>query len=490
MDPKHTLDTYPFKTRPFAHQYATLDNSWMRKNFALHLEMGLGKSRITIDTLGMLWLNDRVTHALVIAPAGVYRNWIKEFDKHLPDMVQINLHAWNKMTSKKEQAEFKELMEDESGAMQILLMNVEALSSAKGVKYAKEFLSKIPGPSAMVIDESSTIKNRTARRTKSAIALGKLADYRRVLSGLPTPNSPMDLFAPFQFLSGNEVNLLRFNNFYAFTGKYAIQKTVRLGSQRQFQTIVGYKNLDDLNSRVDEHAARLTKAECLDLPEKIYTTRECEMTGEQKRLYNSLKQEALTELQGCTVAPKNAITKLLRLQQLVCGHIGTDEGDVLEVDTSRMQCLLDTIEETTGKVVVWAHFRHTIQAIQAALAKAYGKESVESFYGDTPSKARVEINTRFQDPSSKLRFFVGNPSVAGYGLDLTASSTCIYFSRDFRLDTRLQSEDRLHRIGQTVPVTYVDIVTKDTLDSHVTAALRSKLNLSAKVLGEKAPQWV
>tara|TARA_Y100001963_G_scaffold101588_1_gene139757 strand:- start:3630 stop:5147 length:1518 start_codon:yes stop_codon:yes gene_type:complete len=487
-----SIESYPFKTRPFAHQYAVLEQSWRRKSFALHLEMGLGKSRITIDTLGMLWMNDMLTHAVIFAPAGVYRNWIKEFEKHLPDMVQLQLHVWNKLTSKKEQAAFHDILTEDNGCLKVLLINIEALSTPTGKGYtnAKKFLEKIPGPSAMVIDESTSIKNRGARRTKNAVNLSRLTTYRRVLSGLPTPNSPLDLFAPFEFLSGPGNNLLGFKNYYAFAGRYAVTQTMRLGSQRQFQKVVDYKNLADLQDRVDDHAARLTKEECLDLPEKTYLTREAELTPDQRKLYKRVAAEALVELGDDTIVSKNVITRLLRLQQIVTGHVGTDEGEVLDVESNRLQVLLDLLEETSGKVVIWAHFRHTIDLLTTELGKVYGKDSVASFYGDTPGAKRVEINKEFQDPRSKLRFFVGNPSVAGYGLDLTASSLCVYFSRDFRLDTRLQSEDRLHRIGQKNAVTYVDLVSPNTIDNHILKALRKKITLSSSVLGENVRAWL
>jgi SNF2 family DNA or RNA helicase len=455
--------------------------------------MGLGKTRITIDTLGLLWLNDYITHALILAPAGVYRNWEKEFVKHLPDTVRVEMHTWNKMTTKTEKASFAKLISPETGGdngcLKVMLMNVEALSTGKGYDFAKKFLQS-HGPGAMVVDESSTIKNRRARRTKNTVNLGRFAAYRRILSGLPTPNSPLDLWAPFEFLSGAQPNLLGYKNYYAFTGRYAIQRTMRLGSQRQFQTIVGYRNLEDLQSRVDNHAARLTKEECLDLPEKIYLTRESVLSPEQRRLYTQLKDEALAELGTLTVAPKNVISRLLRLQQVVCGHVGTDGGETVTVPGNRLKVLMELLEEIPGKVVIWANFRHSVKMIHDEIAKTYGKDSVAMFYGDTTTAKRVETNTSFQDPKSELRFLVANPSVAGYGLDLTEASVCVYFSRDFRLDTRLQSEDRLHRIGQTKAVTYIDIVTPNTIDDHVRKALRQKMVLSAKVLGEKAQAWV
>jgi len=484
------LSTYPFKTRPYAHQYTIIENTWARNDYALHLEMGLGKSRIVIDNLAILHAQGKLTHAIVLAPAGVYSNWLLEFDKHLPDTVPLALHLWKRLGTQKEADAFKSIVLDDTDSLRVLIMNIEALSTEKGQKAAEVFNKKIPGPSAIVIDESTAIKNPSARRTKAAIKLGKEADYRRVLSGLPTPNSPLDLYAPFSFLSGANRHLLGYDNYYAFRSRYCIEKTMRMGSQRQFKSVVGYRRLDELQSKVEQNAVRLKKTDCLDLPEKSYLQRSCELTSEQSKLYKSLKKEFLTEYEDQTVSPTIMITRLLRFQQLVTGHITTDDGEVREVPSKRLKCLMELLQEVSGKAVIWTNFRYCIKDITKAIAEEYGNDSVASYFGDTKQADRVEIVERFQDPNSNLRFFVGNPSTAGYGITLTAANLAIYYSRDFRLDNRLQSEDRIHRIGQTKGVSYVDLYTPDTIDERIVSALKSKLDLSAKVLGEKAAKWL
>jgi SNF2 family DNA or RNA helicase len=485
------VESYPFKTRPYSHQYAVLDNTWNIPNFALHLEMGLGKTRITIDTLSLLWLNDKITHALVVAPSGVYQNWVSEFVKHCPDVVKHKVHVWKSLSTKAEQAAYREFINRDEGELKIFLVNTEALSTKKGYTACQIFLERVAGKSAMVIDESTAIKNPKARRTKAAIELGKYATYRRVLSGLPTPNSPLDIYSPFMFLSGAGEHLLGIDNYYAFRARYCEEKTMRLGSQRQFKVIAGFRRLDELNERISFHAARLRKDECLDLPEKIYTSRKCELTEEQKKLYKALKKDFLIQLEeDDSISASIVLTKMLRFMQIVTGHSGTDAGETISVPSKRIDCLMEILAETTGKVVIWSNFRQCIQDIEQAIAKEYGAASVCSFYGDTKREDRVDHVEKFQDPDSELRFFVGNPSAAGFGITLTEANTCVYFSRDFRLDSRLQSEDRLHRIGQNSAVTYIDLYSPDTIEEKVINALRSKVDLSAKVLGEKAQEWL
>lgn len=484
------LQTWPFKTRPYSYQYNVIDNSWMLPEFAMHLEMGLGKTRIVIDSLALAYMEQKITSALVIAPAGVYQNWLFEFDKHCPNHVPLDIYTWRRLNTKKDKEAFRDFVMSEEESLKVFLMNVEALSTGNGYKAADIFLQRVPGDSAMIIDESTSIKSHKAKRTKNAIKLGKLCTYRRVLSGLPAPNSPMDVYAPFEFLSGNGPHLLGFNNYYAFQSRYCVEKMMQPSTQRAFKTIVGYRRLDELQERLDKHAARIKKEDCLDLPDKIYTKRECPLTGEQLNLYNSLKSAFLTEYNDKQISSSIVLTKLLRFQQVITGHITTDEGSTETIPHHRVQTLLDTLQEIDGKVVIWAHFRQCIRDIEFALSREYGEESVDTFYGDTHRSKRVEIVENFQNPNHPLRFLVANPSTAGYGLTLTASNTAIYYSRDFRLDNRLQSEDRLHRIGQKCNVLYIDIVSPGTIDEHIMNALRNKMELSAKVLGEKAQEWL
>ena len=484
------LQSWPFKTRPYSHQYHIIDNSWSKPEFALHLEMGLGKSRIVIDSLAVAFCEQQITHALIVAPAGVYQNWYLEFDKHCPNHVPTDIYTWRRLHTKREKEAFSKFILSEDDNLKVFLINVEALSTKNGYQAAEIFLQRIGGQSAMIIDESTSIKSHKAKRTKNAIKLGKMCTYRRVLSGLPNPNSPMDVYAPFSFLSGNGPHLLGYENYYAFQARYCVEKTMRMGSLRPFKTVVGYRRLEELQERIDGHAARLKKTDCLDLPDKTYVRRECPLTSEQRNLYDSLKTAFLTEYKNEEISTTIMLTKLLRFQQIITGHVTTDSGSTESVPHHRIQTLIDTLHEVSGKVVIWANFRHCIQEIEAALIREFGEGSVRSFYGETSRTDRVEIVEQFQKPDSPLKYIVANPSTAGYGLTLTESCTAVYYSRDFRLDNRMQSEDRIHRIGQKNKVLYIDIVSPDTIDEKIVEALKNKMDLSAKVLGEVAPDWL
>ena len=256
-----------------------------------------------------------------------------------------------------------------------------------------------------------------------------------------------------------------------------------------FQQIVGYRNLDELSAKLEKFSYRVTKDEALDLPDKIYTVRHVSLTDDQIKHYISLKNAAIALLDdGDLVSAPAVMTQLLRLQQVLCGHLMTDDGDLVEFKTRRIDALLETIEEMSGGVIIWSRFRYDIRNIEAALKKAYGDDSTVNYYGDTSDSDRELAIKRFQDRDA--RFFVGNPQTAGKGLTLNAASNVIYYANDFNLESRVQSEDRCHRIGQKNTVTYVDFVSKGTVDEHIVKTLRAKIDLSAKTLGEEARQWL
>jgi len=256
-----------------------------------------------------------------------------------------------------------------------------------------------------------------------------------------------------------------------------------------FQQIVGYRNLAELSDKLDSFSFRVTKEEALDLPDKIYTVREVGVTDEQLKYYHSIKTAAMAWLDdGELVSAPAIMTQLLRLQQVLCGHVMTDDGELVEFPTKRMDALLGTLEEMSGKVIIWSRFRYDIRKITVMLESKYGPGSTVSYFGDTSDDDRQAAIQAFQ--SGDARFFVANPQTAGYGLTLTAATNVIYYANDFNLETRVQSEDRAHRIGQHHPVTYVDLMTKGTVDVHIVKTLRNKIDLSAKTLGEEARQWL
>jgi SNF2 family DNA or RNA helicase len=258
-----------------------------------------------------------------------------------------------------------------------------------------------------------------------------------------------------------------------------------------FQQLVGYRNLDELTTKIDQFSYRVLKKDCLDLPDKIYTVRYVGMTAEQVNMYNQIRKHAMVLLENGEMSTAPAvITQMLRLQQILSGHLKTDDGDMVYFPSKRMDALQEILEEHDGKVIVWSRFRYDIQQIVSTLNEKYGEGYAAAYYGDTSDEDRNNIVKDFQNPSHPLKCFVGNPATAGYGLTLTEANLVVYYANDFNLETRIQSEDRAHRIGQKNNVTYVDLITERTIDEHIVKALRAKIDISAKVLGEEAKQWL
>ena len=474
---------FNYKTKPYAHQHEALVRSHNKVDYGYFMEMGCGKSKVLIDNIAWLYAQGKIDTAIIVAPKGVYRNWeISEIPAHLPEDIEHEVYVWNPNPNKGQKEHLLEGIQKRE-KLRLFLVNVEGFATTKVRAYLEKFVRG--SAFLLAVDESTTIKNPKAKRTKALVEIGKSASFRRILTGSPVTKSPMDLYAQCGFM---DKRLLGFDSFYSFQGRYAITRTQRMGSH-SFQQIVGYRNLDELSDRLQTFSYRVTKDDALDLPDKVYTIRNVGLTDKQHEHYMMLKNNAIALLDdGELVSAPAVMTQLLRLQQVLCGHLMTDDGELVEFPTKRIDALMDTIDEMAGKVIIWSRFRYDIKNIEAKIAKVHGASSVVSYFGDTSDEDRQTAVRRFQFEDA--RFFVANPQTAGYGLTLTAATNVIYYANDFNLETRVQSEDRAHRIGQKNSVTYVDFVSKGTVDEHIVKTLRSKIDLSAKTLGEEARQWL
>jgi len=474
---------YKFKTKPYAHQMTALEKSWNKESYAYFMEMGTGKTKVLIDNLAMLYDKGKVNGALIIAPKGVIGTWYNnELPTHLPNHIENVTILWQSNITKKQNEKLKTLFEIEE-SLHILIMNVEALSTDKGMDFAKKFLSC--HETLVAIDESTTIKNPKANRTKNILSLAQEAKYRRIMTGSPVTKNPLDLFSQCYFLDPFHLN---HESYYSFRMRYAIMKTANIAG-RKIQLVSGFKNLSELSDKLQPFSYRVLKEDCLDLPEKIFIKRQIQLTPDQFKLYSQMKEKALAILNGKIVSTKNALTQIMRLHQITCGHFSSDDGATQPVKNNRITELMDVLEETEGKAIIWAHYQYDITEIIKHVVKKYGEDSIVDYYGLTPQDERQPNIKRFQD-DPKCRFMVGTPSTGGYGITLTAANTVIYYSNGYDLEKRLQSEDRAHRIGQKKSVTYVDIMADDTVDEKIVKALRKKISIASEVLGEELRSWI
>ena len=469
---------YQYKRPPLAHQTACLNQAKDMEEFAFLVDMGGGKTKITIDNVGYLFDEGRIDRWLCIAPNGIYKNWIAEIEKDLSDDIPYVMRVWKEKNTISSGPDFEK-------KLWILLMNIEALSTKKGLEYARQFVNE---NTLVSIDESTTIKNHKAKRSESAVELGRSAGYRRILSGYPTPQNQLDLFMQFNFLNPT---IFGIRSYYAFRNEYAVVQDVRLGPGRpSFPKVVGPKNMDQLKEKIAPYSYRIRKDECLDLPPKVYQVRQVEMGDDQQKAYDQMKSNAVTMLESQELVTADLVlTQLVRLHQISCGFAVTEDGEVRRFKKNpKIEELKDILEQTSDKVIVWATYINNIEEIYDELRKGYDGERVFTYYGGTKQGDRERAIEEFQNGNAKV--FIGNPSTAGFGLTLTASSSVVYVSNSYNLEHRLQSEDRAHRIGQNCSVLYTDLICQGTVDEKIVKALTTKKVIGADILGDEWRDWI
>lgn len=509
------LQSFPFKTTPFSHQaeeFATSGDSPLR---GILWEQGTGKSKLTIDTAANLFLRDEIDAVLVIAPNGVHGNWIHdEIPTHLPDEIPVRSVEWEskKVKTQKYQRELAGLIRFDGLAFLSVNYDVFARKGA-----AREFVERFleEREVLLVCDESQRIKSPSAKRTQAIYRLGRKfprgkpvienVPHRRILSGTPVTQSPLDVYSQLKLLDWDLWKKEGFASYESFKTYFAVfEKMIRTadGSFKpkdecspqevrqatgRFERLLYHKNLDQLQEIVARHCSRVTKDEVLDLPPKIYTKRYFDLGAKQRKLYQDIRDEFITFLDsGEAITAPLVIVRLLRLQQIACGYVPSDDCETMHYlgDNPRMNALLDTLNDVDGKAIIWARFRQDINQIMAEL----GEHAVR-YDGSVSHEERLENRRKFQDPDGP-RFFVANPAAAATGLTLTAASTVIYYSNSFQLEDRLQSEDRAHRIGQKNSVRYIDLIASGTVDAKIVAALRGKKDLASLVTGDTIRDWI
>jgi SNF2 family DNA or RNA helicase len=484
---------YIHQIKPWAHQRAAFELSRDLEEYALYMEQRTGKSKVLIDTCAWQYSKGKIDGLLLVAPNGVDEDWVnKYFPEHWPQWAGAPLLAhWEGKLRKKDEAALYEPAR--ATAFHVLAMNIEAFSSSpKAREAAARFLRQFR--CMMAIDEASMIKDPSSNRTKHLTKLGKLAVSRRILTGTPATQSPLDVFAQFRFLNPD---LLGSQSYYAFKahyaeimpddaarcltgwrGKGAPQILAKDASGRP-----QYKNLPELQAALDPHCFRITRAECGDMPPKVYATRSVPLTDNQQHYYDRVLDEIAIEMDHGTLTVKNQLMRLLRLQQITGGFMPSDDALQLPLANDRINVLLEEVEQITGKVIIWARFRAELAAIAAALRDAYGSRSVVEYHGGVDQVERTVARDSFGEQSADgPRFFVAQQASGGYGLKLTAADNVIYYSNDFSLEHRLQSEDRPIALDKPQGVAYLDLQAPGTVDEKIVAALRGKKEIADALL--------
>jgi len=481
-----TPPTYVPRMPRWKHQNDAIKLLAGREAFALFMEMRTGKTKTILDEFGQDEAAGKINDLLVIAPGGVFRTWKADAEKHLSDELRthVRIGVWESGPSAMQVRALEGLLAYEGP--RILLVNVEALSTDTGAAAVCERFLK-GGSVTLVIDESTIIKNPTAKRTKRVLKLGALAAKRRILSGLPSPQSPLDVFAQFKFLGAPFTE-----NFDSFQSRYAVVQKKPFGpGGRMIPVVVGYQNLDELQRRIQPYSFRVRLSDCYDLPEKMYIRREVTMTTEQEIAYDSMLEFAVAELENTErVTATIVLTQMLRLHQILCGVTMSDDGVEVDIAENRTDEMMDIIENTDGKVIIWAAYGANVRRIKAVIEKKYGAGSVACFWGgNADTREQEELMFKSTDGNA-CRFMVATAAAGGRGRTWDMADTIIYYSNTFSLEHRMQSEERAQAVGKKKSVGIFDLVTPGTVETKIIDTLRSKMELSNAITGDTWREWI
>ena len=476
-----------FKLEPYQLQREIFERSKDLASFALFAQMGTGKTKMTLDTAYYLYKEGRIDCVIIICPNAVKANWVySEVDKNIfeDDVGECIVYTNNKSKTLIYRNSFSRIIGSEK--LSFFAINYEASITKMG----KESILKLLNSKKcmMILDESTYIKTPGSKRTKSIRSFGKKALYRRILTGTPYTNSAFDIYSQMAFLESGMWKEYSLENFLSFKQYFGVFETM-YSQDRQYELLVEHKNLDKLIEIIEPRSARVLKTDMVDLPEKTYIRRSFTLTKEQQEIYQSAKQELVTELSnGEMITHREAIVKLSKLQQITSGFIYTDQRNpkAISPQNPRLELLKSVLGEidSRSQVIIWAKFRYDIDIIIDEL----GKENCSRYDGAVNAEDRDRYLTDFT--SGNIRYFVGNPAVGGMGINLVNSSYSLHYNSTYSLETRLQCESRCDRIGQTEPITYIDLVAKNTVDTHIIDKLIRKKELQDYLLNDEILSWI
>jgi hypothetical protein len=473
--------------------------------FAYLMDMGTGKSKVVLDEFGEDAVSGGPLDLLIFGPAGSYRNWFEdkselqpsELNRHV-DPAFLNRLVWVPWISgggKRLRERIRAMMECRDKRLpRALFVNIEAVQKRdEAFQLCMDFVAQ--RRARVVIDESTTIRGNS-NRADNVIEIGRASASKRIMSGLWTPRSPLDLYNQCMFL---DRKILGRDNIFSFKMRYAITKKVNMGGtyvskdgeekkRKPFNVTLGWRHIEELRERVAPYRFRVLKKDCLDLVPKTYTIREVELTKEQKKMIEEIRLFGHAAVGDSFVTVDMVLKQIIRLAQIGCGYVMDDERVLREVPENRTDELIALLDEHAGKAIIWCPWRAPVQKIVDRIKKEYGPGSVAQFHGGNKNTRGDEERRFLGDPACK--YMVATQGAGMRGNTWICADLTVYYANSYDLEQRDQSEDRNHRVGQRNPVTVVDLVARDTNDMKVLKNLRKKIDMATLINNEGYREWI
>lgn len=501
---------FPFRLQPLSHQLAEFCANAETPYRAIFWDQGTGKSKLTIDTAYQLYRNRYIDAVVVVAPNGVHRNWASdEIPKHCPEaalpLTRTAFYQSPKADTKWHQRQMDELLKHKG--ISWLMMSYDGVMTEKGNAFLSKFLRQ--RRCLFILDEAHNVKGAGAKRTIRLVSKGVYAPFRRILTGTPVAQGPFDIYSQMKFLDKDFWKRHGFDSFQVYKKHFGVWFTAAEcqdlhGYDPGFDKLLGYKNLDQLNEILAPYSTRVLKDDVLDLPPKLYTKRYFELTPEQIRLYEALKEEFYVEAMGGVVEAPLAIVRLMRFQQILCGYVPVEVFDEdgasekllcdLESGNPRLELFKETAQDISQKTIVWAKHTRDIDKLVELLRGMGG--NVVRYDGTCSDDEAADASEQFK--TGNAQWIVANPQKGKEGLTWNMAHEVVYYNNSFKLLERLQSEDRAHRIGLKHSVRYTDFVGQysrgekvfETVDHHIVKNLRNKFDIASQINGDTLREWI
>ncbi len=460
-------------TEPKKLQKEVLNSSIDKRLWAFFAEAGTGKTFMAITTAER-WFKEKgcLTVVVVAAKTLIFGTWIKEeLPKH--STAPYNVYGWSGKLTSDDKRRITQMVNDKTKLL-YLIVNPDGLKS-KGFQAVHNFAIKVRGRTGWIYDESTGIKNQKTDRWEYASRMSTGAMFKRIMTGTPVTEGPLDVFAQTEFL---EEGLLGFKSYYSMKTRYCEIRRRKFGN-RSFDEIIGYRDLDNLYQRLSKFSSFIKLTDMVDMPEQIQSRVAIELTPEQETHYKTMRKLAIAWIEEHEITAVNALAMLRKLHQIAVGQMRIDEDKYVSIPNNRLEALSDLMEEANHPFIIWSVYRNSSYDILKHLGP---KKVIAPSVKDSPEERANKIASW---KAGNQQGILLSQASAAHGLTLIEGLTAVFYSNDFSAERRIQALRRNWRLGQTQKTRVVDFYAPNTVEVGILDSLDRKIEIADIAITKK-----